>query len=58
LVTRELIIRLVTTPIKQARAKKIRASWVLMEIFIPRKLPEIKEKVNIKKFLAIKFFFW
>ena len=50
--------RLVTTPIKQARAKKIRANWVLIEIFMVYKLSEIKGKVNRKNFLAIKNFFW
>ena len=50
--------RLVTTPIKQARDKKIRANWVLIEIFMVYKLSEIKGKVNRKKYLAIKFFFW
>ena len=49
---------LVTTPIKQARAKKIRANWVLIEIFMAYNVSEIKEKVNRKKFLAINFFFW
>jgi hypothetical protein len=42
---------------KQAKAKKIRASLVLIEIFMPYNIPEIKEKVNKKKLLAIKYFF-
>jgi hypothetical protein len=45
-------MRLVTTPMKQAMAKKIRANWVLVEIFIGYRLPEVNEKVN-KKFLAL-----
>jgi len=51
-------MRLVTTPIKQASAKKIKANWVLVDTFIVDKLSEIKEKVNRKKLLAIKIFFW
>jgi hypothetical protein len=58
LVTIELTIRAVTTPIKQARAKKRMANWVFVEIFIVHKLAEIKEKVNRKKLLAIRIFFW
>jgi hypothetical protein len=54
---RELTIRLVTTPIKQARARKIMANWVFAEILMAHKLAEIKEKVNRKKYLAISFFF-
>jgi hypothetical protein len=53
----EFTIRAVTTPIKQARAKKIRANWVLVATFIAYKLAEIKGKVNIKKSLAIKNLF-
>jgi len=45
-------MRLVTTPIKQAMAKKMRANWVLVEIFIIYRLPEIGGKVN-KKVLAL-----
>jgi hypothetical protein len=51
-------MRAVTTPIKQARAKKRRANWVLVVTFMAYKLSEIKEKVNKKKMLAIKIFFW
>ena len=58
MVTIELTIRAVTTPMKQARAKKRMANWVLVEIFIVHKLPEIKEKVNRKNLLAIRIFFW
>jgi hypothetical protein len=53
----ELTMRLVTTPIKQAIAKKINASWVLVEIFITYKLPKIETKVN-KKILALLRFIW
>jgi hypothetical protein len=45
-------MRLVTTPIKQAMAKKIRANRVLVEIFMIYRLPEIRGKVN-KKLLAL-----
>ena len=48
---------LVTTPMKQAKAKKIKANCVLIEIFIAHKLSEIKGKVNRKIFLAILFDF-
>jgi hypothetical protein len=58
LVTIELTIRAVTTPIKQARAKKRMANWVFVATFMAYKLAEIKGKVNRKKYLAIKFFFW
>jgi hypothetical protein len=50
-------MRLVTTPIKQATAKKIRANRVLVEIFIIYRVSEIKEKVN-KKILALFPFIW
>jgi len=58
LVTIALTIRAVTTPIKQARAKKRMPNWVFEDIFMVHKLPEIKEKVNRKKLLAIRMFFW
>ena len=51
MVTIELTIRAVTTPITQARAKKRRANWVFIVTFIAYKLPEIKEKVNRKNIL-------
>jgi hypothetical protein len=54
---RELTIRLVTTPMKQAIAKKIRANLVFVRIFITYKVSKAKEKVN-KKILAIIIFFW
>jgi hypothetical protein len=54
----EFTIRAVTTPMKQARARKIRANLVFVVTFIAYKLAEIKEKVNKKKLLAIKIFFW
>jgi len=54
----ELTIRAVAAPIKHARAKKSRANWVFVVTFIAYKLAEIKEKVNRKKLLAIKMFFW
>jgi 3-methyladenine DNA glycosylase Tag len=47
----ELTTRLVTTPIKQAMAKKIKANFVFVGIFIIYKLSEIKGKVNKKNFL-------
>jgi hypothetical protein len=54
----EFTIRAVTTPMKQARARKIRANWVLVATLMAYKLPEIKGKVKIKNFLAIKNLFW
>jgi hypothetical protein len=45
---RELTMRLVITPMKQARAKKIRASLVLVEIFICYKISEKAKKVKKK----------
>jgi hypothetical protein len=53
-----LTIRAVRTPIKQARAKNTKANKVLLAIFIAHKLSEIKGKVNRKKCLAIRIFFW
>jgi hypothetical protein len=54
---RELTMRLVTTPMKQAIAKKMRANLVFVRIFISYRLSKAKEKVN-KKILAIILFFW
>jgi 3-methyladenine DNA glycosylase Tag len=47
----ELTTTLVTTPIKQAMAKKIKANLVFIGIFIVYKLSKIKGKVNKKIFL-------
>jgi hypothetical protein len=58
LVTIELTISAVTTPIKQAKAKKRMANWVFVVTFIAYKLAEIKGKVNRKKYLAIRILFW
>jgi hypothetical protein len=58
LVTIELTIRAVTTPIKQARAKKRMANRVFVLTFMAYNLSEIKGKVNKKKYLAIRIFFW
>jgi len=44
-------------PLKQAIAKKIRGSFVLVGIFSSHNLSEIKGKVNKKNFLAIINFF-
>jgi hypothetical protein len=52
---RESTMRLVITPIKQARAKKISANCVRVEILILYKIAEIKGKVNRKKNLLNKF---
>jgi hypothetical protein len=57
LVTIELTIKAVTTPMKQARAKKRRANCVFVVTFMAYKLSEIIGKVNKKIFLAIRIFF-